>query len=205
MRIKIDERLYAQAFDILGRAGEREFREISCDFPSVEGAQIYKLRFELMDKSCYELDITSGCAVVPYSLLANAGLVRAQFIAAAVNESGNYDIIAKSNVFYCTVGVSIGDDVEPIPTYEEAQQILDRILQAFGAYEAKSRILTEEQYSALGAYDSKTVYYVTGSGKVSAYLGDTLIAGGGSYDTPSTYIYKHKGNTDLFGEIEREE
>lgn len=206
MRITVDERLYAQAFDILGRVGEREYREISCTFPHIEGAQLYKLRFELSSDCCYELDITSGSAQVPYSLLVRAGFVRAQFIAISLDSDGNCDIIAKSNVFYCVIGPSIDAQVEPIPTYEEAKSALEDIKGYLDKFQVKTVTMTFEQYCELEQPDPQTVYYVVKDKALLIFLGSIpLVSGSGSADTPMTYFYKHAGEIDLFGKIESEE
>lgn len=201
MRITVDERLYAQAFDILGRVGEREYREISCTFPSVEGAQFYKLRFELSHDCCYELDITSGSAQVPYSLLVRAGFVKAQFIATSLKTNGDYDIIAKSNVFYCVVGPSIDAQVEPVPTYEEAKGALEDIKSYLDKFQLRTAKLTYDEYCGLEHPDPQTVYYVVKDDTLLIYLGSIpLISGGSSYDIPADVLYKqHSGEIDTYG------
>ena len=179
MLIEVDEFYYAQDYGILGRVGERGCREIHCEFPKIEGAQTYKLRFELSPQCCYELDVTSGTAQVPPSLLARKGPVKTQFIAAASDSEGSYVTIAKSNIFYCMVSESIESEVKPVPTYEDAVDVLDKLKDALEGHEVKSQIVTPDEYET-EPHDPNTLYYVVDDGKVSQYLGDAKLGGGSS-------------------------
>ena len=206
MLIEVDEFYYAQDYGILGRVGERNCREIRCEFPKAEGAQIYKLRFELSPQCCYELDVTSGTAQVPPSLLARKGPVKTQFIAAASDSEGSYVTIAKSNIFYCMVSESIESEVKPVPTYEDAVDALDKLKDSLKDYEVKSQIMTPEEYEATQPHDPETLYFVVDDGKVEQYFGDAKLGGGSGSGFSAAEIVSHfKGSTELQGNYTKEE
>lgn len=204
MFIEVDEFYYAQDYGILGRVGELGCREIHCEFPKIEGAQIYKLRFELSPQCCYEIDVTSGTAQVPPSLLAREGAVKTQFIATVADGEGNYATIAKSNVFYCTVGKSIESEVKPVPTYEDAVDALDKLKDSLKDYEVKSKIMTPEEYESTQPHDPNTLYYVVDDGKVEQYLGDVKL-GGSSGFSATGIISEFKGGKALQGNYTNDE
>lgn len=203
MIIEVDEYFYAQDYGILGRAGEIGFRTIECTYPQVEGAQMYKLRFELEGEYCYELDVTSGSVQVPPSLLAKEGSVKTQFIATASNDDGTYTVIARSNVFYCVVGKSLDGELRPIPTYEQAQEALEDITGMLDDYEVKSEILTSEEYEAMKEHRRDTMYHVCSEDKVTLYLGDIKLMSGGILESASVVV-EQNGIADLEGEIHNE-
>ncbi len=206
MLIEVDEFYYAQDYGILGRVGERGCREIHCEFPKIDGAQIYKLRFELSPQCCYEVDITSGTAQVPPSLLARKGPVKTQFIAAASDGEGSYVTIAKSNIFYCMVSESIESEVKPVPTYEDAVDALDKLKDALEGHEVKSQIMTPEEYEATQPHDPNTLYYVVDDGKVEQYLGDAKLGGGsGSSFSAAGIISEFVGGKAVQGNYTNEE
>ncbi len=132
MIITIDSNFYASpSTRLLGNYGETMSRSIAVCYPLVEGASLYKLRFLLPDlKSCYEADVTLGSMAVSGSLLAQTGKLSCQWIAAGINEQGEYTVVAKSNVFSLVVGESIeSDSAEPVPTYEQAAEMFDNAVE----------------------------------------------------------------------------
>lgn len=132
MIITIDSNFYASpSTRLLGNYGETMSRSIAVCYPLVEGASLYKLRFLLPDlKSCYEADVTLGSMTVSGSLLARTGKLSCQWIAAGINEQGEYTVVAKSNVFSLVVGESIeSDSAEPVPTYEQAAEMFDNAVE----------------------------------------------------------------------------
>ncbi|MBQ4095707.1 MAG: hypothetical protein IJC65_04685 [Oscillospiraceae bacterium] len=132
MIITIDSNFYASpSTRLLGNYGETMSRSIAVCYPLVEGASLYKLRFLLPDlKSCYEADVTLGSMTVSGSLLAQTGKLSCQWIAAGINEQGEYTVVAKSNVFSLVVGESIeSDSAEPVPTYEQAAEMFDNAVE----------------------------------------------------------------------------
>lgn len=132
MIITIDSNFYASpSTRLLGNYGETMSRSIAVCYPLVEGASLYKLRFLLPDlKSCYEADVTLGSMAVSGSLLAQTGKLSCQWIAAGINEQGEYTVVAKSNVFSLVVGGSIeSDSAEPVPTYEQAAEMFDNAVE----------------------------------------------------------------------------
>lgn len=132
MIITIDSNFYASpSTRLLGNYGETMSRSIAVCYPLVEGASLYKLRFLLPDlKSCYEADVTLGSMTVSGSLLTQTGKLSCQWIAAGINEQGEYTVVAKSNVFSLVVGESIeSDSAEPVPTYEQAAEMFDNAVE----------------------------------------------------------------------------
>lgn len=132
MIITIDSNFYASpSTRLLGNYGETMSRSIAVCYPLVEGASLYKLRFLLPDlKSCYEADVTLGSMAVSGSLLSQTGKLSCQWIAAGINEQGEYSVVAKSNVFSLVVGESIeSDSAEPVPTYEQAAEMFDNAVE----------------------------------------------------------------------------
>ena len=130
MKICINPQFIANVYNsFLGYLGETNARVIKIQQPDVEGADTYRLRFEYSDGVVYDVPIIDGKVIVTASLLREVGYVKCQWLATkAVGDS--YDLVAKSQVFEVCIKPSISDDVAPIPPYELAKDIADRVLAA---------------------------------------------------------------------------
>lgn len=133
MKININNKYHA-AFDgrLLGYVGETNARTIDIVQPIVENADTYRLRFEYSDGTVYDVEIVDGKITLTASILRETGEVNCQWI--ATKASGDtYELVAKSQVFALKIGESISDDVAPIPTYEQAQSMLDELNQGINS------------------------------------------------------------------------
>lgn len=130
MRLTItkDYKAYAES-DLLGYVGETNARTIEVTQPDVQGADAYRLRFAYSDGVVYDVPLVDGKTAVDGSLLREAGRVKCQWLATAV-DGDNYKLVAKSNVFVLRVEDSISDEIIPAPTYEQAVKALDKVLTA---------------------------------------------------------------------------
>lgn len=116
---------------MLGYVGETDSRKITVEGYQTDGADLYKLRLSMPDKSEYEVDISSGEYTVPGSLLSTAGYARLQVVAVRSISDGNYEYVKKSNVVSgIRIEESLGGPPEPVPTYEDAMGALDKVLAA---------------------------------------------------------------------------
>lgn len=161
-------------FTVIGYMGEHNARTIDITQPTVEGAESYVLRFEYPDSIIYDVPIEDGKVTVTASLLRVADDVRCQWIAAKPNSEGSYDIVAKSQIFTLTIKSSIGDDVAPIPTYEQAQSMLDQLNEGID-----SKITEPEQ-------DGTSGQVLATDGNGNRYW-RTVQGGGGSGENGATF------------------
>ena len=128
--IYIDEnyKVYIDS-DLLGYQGETNARTIKVEQPTVYGADTYRLRLQYSDGSIYDVPIVDSELVVTASLLREGGEVNAQWLATKSN-GNKYDLVAKSQIFELKIEPSISDDVAPVPPYEIAKEISDKVLSA---------------------------------------------------------------------------
>ncbi|MDO5125231.1 MAG: hypothetical protein Q4D35_02505 [Ruminococcus sp.] len=132
MKLYISKTTYkADHCGLLGYVGETNARTIEVTQPEVEGADTYRLRFKYGDDVVYDVPIVDGVVTVTGSLLREVGEIECQWLATK-SDGENYDLVAKSNIFKVNIDKSISDDIAPIPTYEQAVEVLDRILNAEG-------------------------------------------------------------------------
>lgn len=128
MNIAINSKYIAEPDDqIIGYVGETESRTITITGYQTEGADLYKLRLEYDDGVAYDIDITSGTYVVQASILRKAGLIKAQILAVKVTD-GNYEYVKKSQVFWLKICESLDGKVNVIPTFEQSQEMLEKVL-----------------------------------------------------------------------------
>lgn len=130
MRLTItkDYKAYAES-DLLGYVGETNARTIEVTQPDVQGADAYRLRFAYSDGVVYDVPLVDGKTAVDGSLLREAGRVKCQWLATAV-DGDSYKLVAKSNVFVLRIESSISDEIAPVPSYEQAVEALDKVLTA---------------------------------------------------------------------------
>lgn len=123
-----DYKAYAES-DLLGYVGETNARTIEVTQPDVQGADAYRLRFAYSDGVVYDVPLVDGKTAVDGSLLREAGRVKCQWLATAV-DGDSYKLVAKSNVFVLRIESSISDEIAPVPSYEQAVEALDKVLTA---------------------------------------------------------------------------
>ena len=117
--------------NLLGYVGETDSRKITVEDYQTDGADLYKLRLSMPDKAEYEVDISNGEYIIPGSLLSTAGYVRLQVVAVRSISDGNYEYVKKSNVLSgIRIEESLDGTTEPVPTYEDAVEALDKVLAA---------------------------------------------------------------------------
>ena len=127
MKVKIHDNYAAtKDFKILGYMGEINAREITVEYPQVSDADTYRLRFEYSDGVVYDVPLQDGKMIVTASLIRETGEIKCQWLATK-SIDGDYELVAKSQVFRLVIESSIGDEVSPVPTYEMAQSVLDDI------------------------------------------------------------------------------
>ena len=140
--------------NLLGYVGETDSRKITVEDYQTDGADLYKLRLSMPDKAEYEVDISNGEYTVPGSLLSTAGYVRLQVLAVRSTSNG-YEYIKKSNVLSgIRIEESLDGKTEPVPTYEDAVQALDKVLAAVDVSAdnaAKSEQFAESANAAMTA------------------------------------------------------
>ena len=139
MTIYLDKDYFARPdSDLLGYVGEHQSRKVALCGYETEGADSYRLRIEYSDEVSYEIDITQGECIIDGSVLRSPQKVKAQLYALrAVNDS--YELVKKSQVFLLAIKPSLSGEPAPIPTYEQAQSLLDEILEyiaIYGSYNA---------------------------------------------------------------------
>lgn len=130
MKITITPKTYTAIPEVnclVGYSGEHNAREIIVDQPQLSRADTYRLRFMYSDGTSYDLLLNDGKAVITGSLLKETGSVKCQWIASR-QKASSYELVAKSNIFRLRIEKSLGDDVTPIPTYEQTRSVLDTIL-----------------------------------------------------------------------------
>ena len=141
--------------DLLGYVGETNSRKITVEGYQTDGADLYKLRLSMPDKAEYEVDISNGEYIIPGSLLSTAGYVRLQVVAVKVKPDGVYEYVKKSNVLSgIRIEESLDGKTEPVPTYEDAVQALDKVLAAVDVSAdnaAKSEQFAESANAAMTA------------------------------------------------------
>ena len=126
MIIKLNENYTADISErLLGYQGETNARTINFEGLEVEGADSYKMRVQYADGVAYEIDIINGSYKVEGSLLRTRGYADCQIFACKINQDGNYTLVKKSDIFKLEIKGSLNSDVEPIPTYEKSQGILE--------------------------------------------------------------------------------
>lgn len=103
---------------LIGFVGETNHRTITFVFDNVTGADTYSLRLLYPDGTAYTAPIVNKELTVTGSMLPKAGRIKGQWVAYATNNDDEYTIVAKSQIFELIIGESIGDDIEPVPTYE---------------------------------------------------------------------------------------
>lgn len=135
--------------ELLGYVGENNSRKIQLYGYETEGASRYELIFSYFDETQYEVDITSGEYTIPASVLREPGTVDIQVV--ALTPSGEF--IKKSNIVKGVIEESVNGESQPIPPYEDVEDMYEQILEsAENAVEA-SRVAQE---SAQAADISKT-------------------------------------------------
>ncbi|MBR1382792.1 MAG: hypothetical protein IJ555_03135 [Ruminococcus sp.] len=119
MRITIYQNGEVSVLDkLIGFVGETNHRTMTFVFDNVTGADTYSLRLLYPDGTAYTAPIVNKELTVTGSMLPQAGRIRGQWVAYATNNDDEYTVVAKSQIFELIIGESIGDDVEPVPTYE---------------------------------------------------------------------------------------
>lgn len=174
MIITIDSNFYASpSTRLLGNYGEAKSRSIAVCFPQVDGASLYKLRFLLPDGvSCFDADVTLGSMIVEGCLLSQVGKLSCQWIATGINESGEYTVVAKSNVFSLLVGESINSDLaEPVPTYEQAAEMFDRVVELAENLEDTTEDIADFLVELEESYALSTAPAI-----VSSAMGESVVA-----------------------------
>lgn len=114
---------------LIGFVGET-VRTVDFTFTAVTGATNYVLRLLYSDGVAYDVPITDYVAELTASTLRESGRIKGQWIAYAADTSGEevtYTLVAKSEMFELIIGESIGDDVAPIPTYEEIMSAITEL------------------------------------------------------------------------------
>lgn len=114
---------------LIGFVGET-VRTVDFTFSAVTGATNYVLRLLYSDGLAYDVPITDYVAALTASTLREAGRIKGQWIAFAADTSGEtvtYTLVAKSEMFDLIIGESIGDDVAPIPTYEQIMSAITEL------------------------------------------------------------------------------
>ena len=129
MLIKLYEDYTASVSErLLGYQGETNARDIQFSGLDVEGADTYKMKLLYADGVAYEVSIANGKYTVDGSLLRTLGDVECQIFACKAQENGKYALVKKSNIFKLQIKNSINSQIAPIPTFEQAEEVLDKIL-----------------------------------------------------------------------------
>ena len=124
---------------LLGYTGEANARTIEVEQPEVDGADTYRLRFDYVNDTIYDVPIEDGKILITGSLLPKAGQVKCQWLATAA-EGESYKLVAKSNIFALRIGDSISNDITPVPSYEQSVEAMDKVL----AYESSAAEYAEQ-------------------------------------------------------------
>lgn len=115
---------------LIGFVGEDEYRQIEFEYPTIAGAENYKMRIEYDDGLIYEVPITNRFAEIGGSILREAGKKKAQFVAYAYDDTtAAYTMVMKSKIFEVIIGEAIGDDVAPIPSYEAIMSAVTELVE----------------------------------------------------------------------------
>ena len=112
---------------LLGFIGET-VRTVTFSQPTVTNATNYVLRLLYKDGLAYDIPILSNVATLPATALREAGHIKGQWMAYAVNSSDEYTLVAKSKMFDLIIGDSITDDVSPIPPYEAIMGAVEQLV-----------------------------------------------------------------------------
>ena len=127
--------------DVLGIKGEGNARRlVFMDTPLYSGAS-YEVWFDVGAQTPYSSLITNGKCIVPSSVLA-ADTVDVQWV--AIKEM---QIMAKSQIFTMRVLESLDDENMPIPTYEDAQTVLQDITSIIDTDGAKNSVFVKKNSS----------------------------------------------------------
>lgn len=190
MKIYIDENIYRAEPDseLLGYQGETNARTIEFDQPIVEGADSYRLRLRYSDNAVYDVPIIDNKIIVTASILREIGYIDCQWIATKSN-GDTYDLVAKSQVFRLRIEKSISDDVAPIPPYELAKSVSDKVLSAVEDVQSAIDKINSIDVDKLGYDDSE----------IRQQLSDLAKEVGDNYRDLSTEISKLR--TDLNGSV----
>ena len=116
--------------NLLGYVGETSSRTIHFAGLNVEGADLYKLRVHYADETAYEVEITDGKYIIDGSILREAGEVKCQIFACKRNGDNSYELVKKSDIFRLVIKASLNGEIAPVPTFEQAQGVLEDILTA---------------------------------------------------------------------------
>ena len=115
---------------LIGFVGEDEYRQIEFEYPTITGAQHYKMRIEYDDGLIYEVPIINGIANIGGSILREAGKKKAQFVAYAYDDTTTaYTMVMKSKIFEVIIGEAIGNDVVPIPSYDAIMSAVTELVE----------------------------------------------------------------------------
>lgn len=115
---------------LIGFVGETNYRSIDFEQPAISGADSCKLRLLYKDGLIYEIPISNGTAQLDGSVLREAGRIQGQWVAYSTNSiTGEYTLVAKSQMFELKIGESIGDDVAEIPTYEAIMAAAEQLVE----------------------------------------------------------------------------
>lgn len=115
---------------LIGFVGEDEYRQIEFEYPTIAGAENYKMRIEYDDGLIYEVPINNGFAEIGGSILREAGKKKAQFVAYAYDDTtAAYTMVMKSKIFEVIIGEAIGNDVAPIPSYEAIMSAVTELVE----------------------------------------------------------------------------
>lgn len=190
VKIYIDENIYRAEPDseLLGYQGETNARTIDFDQPIVEGADSYRLRLQYSDNAVYDVPIVDGKLTVTGSLLREVGEIECQWIATKSN-GDTYDLVAKSQIFNLIIEPSISDDIMPIPSYEIAKAVSDKVLSAVENVQSAVDKINSIDLDNLGYDDSE----------IRQQLSDLAKEVGDNYRDLSTEIARV--NSNLIGNV----
>lgn len=116
--------------NILGYTGEHRLRKLLVVHPIFKDA-VYTLKFRYSDGVIYEKEITGGKMEVDGSLLREEGEIECQFFAYSDSGDGSASLVFESSPFTLKIGACIDGEVTAIPTYEQAKDMLDKLLAQF--------------------------------------------------------------------------
>ena len=146
MLIKLYEDYTASVSErLLGYQGETNARDIQFSGLDVEGADTYKMKLLYADGVAYEVSIANGKYTVDGSLLRTLGEVECQIFACKAQENGKYALVKKSNIFKLQIKNSINSQIAPIPTFEQSQGALDKVLKLVAGTSADREAVAEMQ------------------------------------------------------------
>lgn len=189
MKIKINNNYHISiSSKLLGYQGETNARTIEFEQPVVEGADSYRLRLQYSDNTVYDVPIVDGKLTVTGSLLRETGEIECQWIATKSN-GDTYDLVAKSQVFGLIIDSSISDDVAPIPPYELAKSVSDKVLSAVENVQSAVDKINSIDLDNLGYDDSE----------IRQQLSDLAKEVGDNYRDLSTEIARV--NSNLIGNV----